>query len=100
MNNLDTFRSPDHPKKIEPMDVRKEAEEMVQRHERQLMQLKLAAGTNSEAFQSAALKATEQFQHDLKEFLKERGTEELLAEIDASVHAQISKIMAGLISSQ
>lgn len=81
------------------MDVRTEAENMMKRHERQLTQLKAAAGNNSEAFQRAALKATEQFQHDLKKFLKERGAEELFAEIDASVHAQISKIMTGLLVS-
>jgi hypothetical protein len=93
----ESFRSVDEPlKKLEPADVKKEAQEMVQRHERQLVALKSA---HPEGFQDAAMKLTQEFQVQLKEFLHQHTADKLFAEIDANVHREVSRIMGSHIVS-
>ncbi|MGE3278848.1 MAG: hypothetical protein AB7J40_03565 [Candidatus Altimarinota bacterium] len=90
----EVLRSADEPKKkLEKDDVRKEAKGMVERHERQLSELKAASGEHSESFEQAALKASEQFQQELRGFLKENQAEELYDELVKPVRDQVSKIM-------
>jgi len=90
----EVLRSADEPKKkLEKADVRKEAEAMVNRHERQLSELKTASEEHPESFEEAALKASEQFQQELRDFLKEHDSEELYEELVKPVRDQVSKIM-------
>lgn len=88
----ETFRSVDEPmKKLEPADVKKEAEAMAQRHERQLIALKM---DHPEGFEKIMENLTVHFQDQLKAFLHEHAADDLFAEIDASVHEEVSRIMA------
>lgn len=88
----ESLRSVDQPmKKLEPADVKKEAEAMVRRHERQLIALKMA---HPQGFEKIAGNLTVHFQDQLKAFLHEHAADDLFAEIDASVHQEVSRIMA------
>lgn len=88
----EVLRSADEPKKkLEEADVRKEAEAMVKRHEQHLS--KLQAEENPELFEQAALKANDQFQRELEDFLKANNAEELYEELVQPVRDQVVKIM-------
>lgn len=91
MNLQETFRKFDKPGKRVNVDVRKEAEDMVKRHERQLKSLKEST-PDSVAFRKAAMKSTEAFKANLKDFLSANGAEELYEDLVGFVSGKVSEI--------
>lgn len=90
----ETFRKVDQPaKNKERADVRKEAQDMVERHQRELKSLR--ENTNSsEAFREAALKATESFKEELQSFLASHGAEDIYEELIGFMTGKVSEILA------
>ena len=89
----ETFRKFDDPhKNRERFDVRKEAKDMVERHQLQLKELREQSASN-EAFREAALKATETFKSTLKNFFTEHGQEDLYEEMVGFVSGKVSEII-------
>jgi len=91
----EVLHTPDEPqkKKLDRADVQLEAKAMVERHARQLSELEAASAEHPESFEQAALKASEQFQSELKEFLKSNDAEELYDELVQPVRDQVAHIM-------
>lgn len=91
MQLSESFKTADKPQKIEAYDVRKEAERMVRRHERQIQSLRDLSGSQ-EAFRSAALQATETFKTELLTFLKTNNQEGLYEEMVGFVSGKVAEI--------
>lgn len=94
MQLSESFRTADQPPKTEAFDVRKEAERMVRRHERQLQKLR-AFADSPQAFREAALQSTEQFKSDLLAFLKSHNAEGLYEEMVGFVSGKVTEIVGG-----
>lgn len=88
-------RIPRQADKIPPAlkrDIRTEALTMVHRHEDQLNRLKLNTATQ-EAFREAALKSTEAFKAELKDFLVKNKADDLYEELVGFVGKKIDLIL-------
>ncbi len=84
MELSEQLRPADRPEPQKEVDVRKEAEEMVARHARQIKDLEASTGDES-AFEQAALNASDSFMTDLDAFLKkhlpENEAQEMMSEL-------------------
>lgn len=78
---------------MERVDVRKEAEKLIQKHSFHLQKLKESA-LSQEAFRESAMKATESFKANLKNFLKENEAEDLYEELVGFVSGKVSEIVS------
>lgn len=94
MQLSESFRPADQAPKTEAFDVRKEAERMVRRHERQLQKLR-EFSDSPQAFREAALQSTEQFKADLLSFLKAHNAEELYEDLVGFVSGKVAEIVSG-----
>lgn len=92
MQLSESFRPADQAPKTESFDVRKEAERMVRRHERQLQKLR-EFSDSPQAFREAALRSTEQFKSDLLSFLKTHNAEGLYEELVGFVSGKVAEIV-------
>lgn len=93
MQISESFRPVDRPKKQLEVDVRKEAQNMVKKHEQYLTKLRKQS-SSSEAFKEASLKATEAFKQQLQTFLSENGREDLYEEMVGFVSGKVSEIVS------
>ncbi|MDP3975358.1 MAG: hypothetical protein Q8P95_00400 [bacterium] len=94
MRLSETFTTADDVKKAEHYDVRKEAERMVRRFDRQIQQLRdHMTGAGQELFQEALIKATEQFKEQLKTFLSQHGAENLYQEMVGFVSGKVAEVV-------
>ncbi len=93
MQLSESFPSPDNSTKKEKLDVRKEAESMVKKHQLYLSKLG-EQSESSEAFQEASLKATETFKNQLHDFLAEHGREDLYDELVGFLSGKVSEIIS------
>ena len=98
MSLQESFHKLDKPVSRGSVDVRKEAQAMVRRHERQLKDLKEST-PNAAAFREAALKSTEAFKIQLKDFLSANGAEDLYEELVGFVSGKVSEVTASHPSS-
>lgn len=89
----ESMRSADHPARTEAFDVRKEAERMVERHERQLRGLREISSSPT-AFRNAALKSTESFKVQLKAFLVKNDAGELYDELVGFVSGKVNEAIS------
>lgn len=80
------------PMQRKQIDVRKEAQDLVQKHERLLTNLRETA-LSPDAFREASLKATESFKSNLKDFLSKHGAEDLYEEMVGFVMGKVGEIV-------
>jgi len=93
MQLSESFTSPDNSTKKETLDVRKEAESMVKKHQLYLSKLG-DQSESSEAFRDAALKATQAFKNQMHDFLTEHGREDLYDEMVGFISGKVSEILS------
>lgn len=93
MRLQESFRTVDKATKSKEMDVRKEAQNMVKKHELYLKKLQ-DQSESSEAFKEASLKATEAFKNTLHDFLAEHGREDLYDELVGFLSGKVSEIVS------
>jgi hypothetical protein len=93
MKFSESFRTNDKATQKRELDVRKEAESMVKKHEQYLQKLQ-DQSESSEAFKDASLKATEAFKNQMHDFLAEHGREDLYDELVGFLSGKVSEIVS------
>ena len=86
-------RREEKPMLAKEIDVRREAENMIQRHKDQIKELRELSG-GSEAFREASIKATEKFKNKLKAFLSKHGAAGMYEELLGFVIGNVSEIIS------
>jgi hypothetical protein len=93
MSLQESFKTFDKSTSNHALDVRKEAESMVKKHQLYLSKLS-DQSESSEAFREATLKATEAFKKQMHDFLAEHGREDLYDEMVGFVSGKVSEIVS------